>query len=256
MLERRLQQSNLFWLRALAVIPSLWGMAVMLLAFVSGELYMESWPWGVDWSREALERLVAGGPALEGPIRRVARGDMVLAMAWVSHARPQPAEPELTLQAMCTAHFCFQLTTGLAHRWRSYYSLPSTLTRLLSLQCLCWPATYLTLRFLGAERPLLAWIVIGVTTGWSRTIQMWVTSNVIVAGRGAVDTTPRARSPPLPPAGAGWWESFTFGRRWDWSDIAREVGWKVGTLLLLTCAWMFWKLETGQLVEVLDGKWK
>lgn len=96
MIERRLQKSDLFFLRALAVIPSIWGMAVMLLAFVSGELYMESWPWGVDWSREALERLVAGGPALEGPIRKVARGDMVLAMAWVSCLPSVAIASELT----------------------------------------------------------------------------------------------------------------------------------------------------------------
>ena len=153
------------------------------------------------------------------------------------------------MQAVITAQFCFDLTTGLTYRWRSYYSLPSTLTRLLSLQCLCWPATYLTLVFLGAQRPLLAWIVIGVTTGWSRTVQMWVTSNVIPVDN--AETTPRAKSPPLPPHEMVWWDRFTWGRRWDWDAIAREVGWRVGALFLITTAWLFWRIDQGTLVEVL-----
>ena len=41
------------------------------------------------------------------------------------------------------------------------------------------------------------------------------------------------------------WEQFTWGRKWDWDDIAREVGWKVGLLLLVTCAWLFWCIEMG-----------
>lgn len=73
---------------------------------------------------------------------------------------------------------------------------------------------------------------------------MWVTSNVVPG-----EITPKARSPPLPEEDMGWWESFTWGRRWDWDAIAREVGWKVGILLLVTTAWLFWGLETGRLVE-------
>lgn len=149
-------------------------------------------------------------------------------------------------QALVTAHFCFSLTTGLTYRWRSYYSLPSTLTRLLSLQCLCWPATYLTLWFLGANRPLLSWIVIGVTTGWSRTVQMWVTSNVEPTPG---ELTPKVAPRAIVPEHLGFWESFTWGRCWDWDKIARKVGWKVGGLLLITTAWLFWGLETGRLVE-------
>lgn len=115
--------------------------------------------------------------------------------------------------------------------------------------------TYLTLWFLGPARPLLAWIVIGVTTGWSRTVQMWVTSNVIPASAGG-DVTPKLGRRVLPVKrerererereGAGTaWERFTFGRTWDWDDVAREVGWKVGGLLLITTAWLFWEIEMG-----------
>ncbi|ORY26251.1 N-glycosylation protein-domain-containing protein [Naematelia encephala] len=205
-IERLLQRSSLLSLRILAVVPAVWGICVLLQAFITGGLWHDVWPWGVDLSREALERVVLDG-GYEGMWREVSRGDMLLSIAW----------------AICTAHFCFCLTTGLTHRWRSYYSLPSTLTRLLSLQCLCWPATYLTLRFLGAERPLLAWTVIGVTTGGSRAIQMWVTSNVDSEGR---------------------------GRRWNWDAVAREVGWKVGALLLVTTAWLFWGIEQGRLKRI------
>lgn len=84
LIERRLQQSSLLSLRLLAIVPSLWGIAVLFEALVSADLSVDVWPWGVDLSREALERLVAGGQASEGVSRKVSRGDMVLAIAWVS----------------------------------------------------------------------------------------------------------------------------------------------------------------------------
>ncbi|WWC64091.1 uncharacterized protein I303_106698 [Kwoniella dejecticola CBS 10117] len=261
--ERLFHHSTLLPLRLLAVIPSLWGICVLAQALITGGLWVDVWPWGVDLSREALERLVAGGENTEGVWKKCDRGDALLCIAW----------------AICTAHFCFSLTTGLTHRWRSYYSLPSTITRLVSLQCLCWPATYLTLWFLGANRLLLCWVVIGVTTGWSRTVQMWVTSNVIplpprssasasrsntglereekegVGGQG--DITPNSSTvkitmgtgPPEIPDGLSTWEAFRWGRKWDWDNVARAVGWKVGGLLLITCAWLFWGIENGMRVR-------
>ncbi|WWD06676.1 hypothetical protein V865_004770 [Kwoniella europaea PYCC6329] len=250
-LENIFQQSTLLPLRLLAIIPSLWGICVLIEALVTGGLWVDVWPWGVDLTREALERLVAGGEGSPGEWRKVDRGDVGLCVAW----------------AICTAHFCFSLTTGLTHRWRSYYSLPSTITRLVSLQCLCWPATYLTLWFLGVDRLLLCWVVIGVTTGWSRTVQMWVTSNVIPppprptdpdefagGGAGGGDITPNIRKmnigPPEIPEGLSAWEAFRWGRKWDWDNVAREVGWKVGGLLLVTCAWLFWGIEKGTRVRI------
>ncbi|WVQ93261.1 hypothetical protein IAU59_000327 [Kwoniella sp. CBS 9459] len=276
-MESWFQHSSLLSLRLLAIVPSLWGIAVLSRALVTGGIWFDIWPWGVDLSREALERVVAGGGWNEGTWRTVRRGDVLLSIAW----------------AICTAHFCFSLTTGLTHRWRSYYSLPSTLTRLLSLQCLCWPATYLTLWILGAERILLCWVVIGVTTGWSRTVQMWVTSNVVPADyhqrhrrssalphddnapgeedvgseagtpaggaggglAGAGDVTPnlrtiRMKGPPEVPEGLGFWDTFKWGRKWDWDNVAREVGWKVGALLLVTNAWLFWGIEEGKVLRL------
>lgn len=73
---------------------------------------------------------------------------------------------------------CFLLTSGLTRRWLAYYSLPSTLLRLLSLQSICWPATSLTLKLVGPSRPLIGWVLIGTTTSLSNTIRIWVTSNI------------------------------------------------------------------------------
>lgn len=261
--EARLRRSSLRGYRLLAIVPALWGIAVLFHAFVTGALWYDVWPWGVDFSREALESLVAGHNPYEGIKRPVHRGDMLLAIAWVSsniHTVSQPPKTWFTdkFQAWLTAQFCFGLTTGLTYRWRSYYSLPSTVTRLLSLQCLCWPATYITLWFLGPRRPLLSWVVIGVTTGCSRCIQMWVTSNVISdedEDDAGGDITPgpfRRGSPqagPKPtPRHVKGWRVFTYNRHWNWDRIAYKVGWKVCALLLITCAWLLYRLD-----ELEDG---
>lgn len=55
--------------------------------------------------------------------------------------------------------------------------------------------------------------------------------------------------PPVPPAHLSWWERLNYKRRWDWDSVAREVGWKVGGLLLLTSAWVFWQVHIGWLVR-------
>ena len=170
------------------------------------------------------------------------------------------------------------MTTGLTRRWRVYYDLPATITRLLSIQCICWPLTGLTLWILGHERTLFAWVVIGVTTAASRSVQMYVTSNIPASrstariagqapsrsGSGVKDgqgsggdetdtpTNTKSQSPPTRRAQGeagerkgevGWWEEFKRDRQWKWDAVAEEVGWKVGGLLLLTCAWLFWGIE-------------
>lgn len=80
---------------------------------------------------------------------------------------------------------CFLLTSGLTRRWLAYYSLPSTLLRLLSLQTICWPMTSLTLKCVGPSRPLIGWVVIGTTTSVSNTVRIWVTSNIATYARAA-----------------------------------------------------------------------
>jgi hypothetical protein len=169
----------------------------------------------------------------------------------------------------------------------------------LALQALCWPATYITLSYLGPSQPLFAWAVIGVSTGITYAVIMWLASNVLPdpeddrrsrsgtripgemdgdgdrtppaggygSSRPRSSTTPsssrtRVRpsvfpewgeailiSPPVPPADLSWWDRLNYKRRWDWDSVAREVGWKVGGLLLLTSAWVFWQVHIGWLVR-------
>ena len=84
-----------------------------------------------------------------------------------------------TCQAILTGYQCLCLTTGLLTRWRLYYPPLSTLVRLLALQGICWPATHLTLTILEHEkRPVITWAVIATTTCMSRSVQIWVTSNL------------------------------------------------------------------------------
>ncbi|KAF4622586.1 hypothetical protein D9613_009238 [Agrocybe pediades] len=148
--------------------------------------------------------------------------------------------------AILTGYQCLALATGLLTRWRLYYPPLSTLVRLLALQGICWPATHLTLTILEHEkRPVITWAVIGTTTCMSRSVQIWVTSNLwwekedghshthvhgrsslsqsqqAQSGAAADDTSTRVRPQPRTTywkrwRGGGKWG----GRRWDW----REVG--------------------------------
>ncbi|RXW19022.1 hypothetical protein EST38_g6826 [Candolleomyces aberdarensis] len=103
-------------------------------------------------------RGVLRGPPVPG------RVDWIVAAAW----------------AFLTAHHCLGLSTGLLARWKVYYTPSSTLVRLLALQGICWPATQLTLTVVGGgRRPAAAWAVIGTCTAVSRSVQIWVTSNIV-----------------------------------------------------------------------------
>lgn len=157
-------------------------------------------------------------------------------------------------QATLTGILCFELTTGLTQRWLVYYSLAPTLLRLLSLQSICWPSTAITLRYIGQADLLLAWVVVGTTTACSRSVQIWVTSNVPVATR-----------PPSPGTQASlskrpiWLRNLLDAiitknafsmthtssgaigqRKWEWSDIGRTVWVRVGALYFLTTWYLLW----------------
>lgn len=175
----------------------------------------------------------------------------------------------------------------MTYRWRLYYDKLATVTRLLSIQCICQPLTFLTLWTLGPSQILFAWVVIGCTTAASRAVQMYVTSNIVRPGGSGADrgdVTPNAakrtrglprtkgdragsrsgsEDPDVKPSGSKWaaktgrlsgmrkaWAEFRTDRKWDWDALAREVGWKLGTLLLITNAWLFIGIHGGRFVEI------
>ncbi|GJE95963.1 N-glycosylation protein-domain-containing protein [Phanerochaete sordida] len=130
------------------------------------------------------------------------------------------------LWSVLTGWQCLQLTTGLFKRWRVYYSPLPTLIRLFALQAICWPATHLTLTLLGHEvRPLICWAAIGTTTCCSRSVQMWVTSNIVEPPHAQQNG---AASPEL---------KRRYRRRWDWNAVLRECAFPAGVVYFLM-AWV------------------
>lgn len=178
--------------------------------------------------------------------------------------------PQLHKQAILTGYQCLALATGLLTRWRLYYPPLSTLVRLLALQGICWPATHLTLTVLGHEvRPVVTWAVIGTTTCCSRSIQIWVTSNLWWERRGAgddanpsVSLTDTASSltstmadassastvshtplhkPPAPAPRQTYWKRWGGGgkwggRRWDWREVGVKCALPAGVVYFIM-AW-------------------
>lgn len=146
---------------------------------------------------------------------------------------------------------CLQLTTGLLKRWRVYYSPLPTLIRLFALQgtfififqcpsglnsrpilAICWPATHFTLQLLGHDqRPALCWAVVGTTTCCSRSIQLWVTSNIVLAPTAAP-------APPVhePAASVEEWMKMGRRRRWDWGTVGRQCALPAGVVYFVM-AW-------------------
>ncbi|KZT66940.1 hypothetical protein DAEQUDRAFT_674124 [Daedalea quercina L-15889] len=156
------------------------------------------------------------------------------------------------LWSILTGWQCLQLTTGVLKRWRVYYSPFATLIRLFALQGtshslpqtpICWPATHLTLTLLNhEERPALCWAVIGTTTCYSRSIQLWVTSNIGPAPA----PPPRISQPPSPSpllrsllaSASGMREELIKlrRRRWDWNEVIRKCVLPAGAIYFVM-AW-------------------
>ncbi|KAF7361446.1 hypothetical protein MSAN_01177700 [Mycena sanguinolenta] len=157
------------------------------------------------------------------------------------------------LWAILTGYQCLALTTGLLTRWRVYYPPLATLIRLLALQAICWPATHLSLTLLDhTRRPAAVWAAIGTTTCMSRSVQIWVTSNLwweqregaslasssTAAGKGGTNTAAQTSAPPTG-AGTGGWRRFGGrwgGRRWDWREVAVQCMLPAGVLYFVM-AW-------------------
>ncbi|KAF9467533.1 hypothetical protein BDZ94DRAFT_1305175 [Collybia nuda] len=164
------------------------------------------------------------------------RVDFAISAIWASSSSPNRILmlTRSNLQAILTGFQCLYMTTGLLTRWRLYYPPLPTLIRLLALQGICWPATQLTCSILEhKKRPVIVWAVIGTTTCISRSVQIWVTSNLWWETRDTGDggTNHSASQVNLSrlAAGAakderpGYWKRWGGGkwggRRWDWKEV-------------------------------------
>lgn len=197
------------------------------------------------------------------------RRDYFIAVLWVCPLRFVHYFIYHTRQALLTAHQCLKLTTGLLYRWRAYYSPLSTLIRLLALQAICWPATHFTLNIVGSlgsnatfsddtltilesallrwttARPDICWAVIGTTTCISRSIQIWVTSNLLSTSSGSrINLTCAVPDRLRPTRVVGGEESRKLiGRKWDWGIVARVCVLPAGCLYFVM-AWIgAWRRE-------------
>jgi len=151
-------------------------------------------------------------------------------------------------KALLTAHQCLSLTTGLLIRWRHYYTPLSTLVRLLALQGICWPATHLTVNgFDAAKRPAVVWALIGSCTCMSRSIQIWVVSNLPTSSLNNASTADarereKRRAEGIKPfRGYGsvyWkkWNKWRRKRRWDWREVSTKCALPAG-ILYFVMAW-------------------
>ncbi|KAF8334348.1 N-glycosylation protein-domain-containing protein [Amanita rubescens] len=145
-----------------------------------------------------------------------------------------------TLWAILTGYQCLALTTGLLTRWRLYYPPLSTLIRLLALQGICWPATQITLSvFEHEKRPVVVWALIGTTTCASRSVQIWVTSNLWWdgGGHGSSDSGEGESGGDEPRRGY-WkrWGGKWGGRRWDWKEVSIKCVLPAG-IMYFVMAW-------------------
>lgn len=138
-----------------------------------------------------------------------------------------------------TGVFCFELTSGLSQRWLLHYALAPTLLRLVSLQSLCWPCTFLTLRYIGSIDILLGWIVVATTTACSRSVQIWVTSNVpdqlqpraVEAQPTSVEASVDVEDEKKPAIDTIRGDGV---RVWDWQEIGQAVWIRVALLYGVT----------------------
>ena len=117
----------------------------------------------------------------------------------------------------------------------------------IALRCvaICWPATHITLTLLNHEqRPALCWAVIGTTTCYSRSIQLWVTSNIgpapAPAPRIAQPTSPSPLRRSLLASASGMRDEWIRlrRRRWDWNEVNRKCVLPAGVIYFIM-AWAY-----------------
>ena len=82
-LERMYRSSSLLYLRILAIVPACWGTLVLGHGVIAGGVWHDVWPWGADFSAEAMYRRSHGTHLEVGIWKSAVRGDLLLAIAWV-----------------------------------------------------------------------------------------------------------------------------------------------------------------------------
>lgn len=95
---------------------------------------------------------------------------------------PNPSRIEYlasTPWAVLTAVHSFQIISSMLHRWKQYYHPISIIIRLLSIQAASFPWIRVTLWMCSTpEKPLLAWMVVAITTAISSSSARWYISNL------------------------------------------------------------------------------
>lgn len=91
-LERMYRSSSLLYLRILAIVPACWGTLVLGHGVIAGGMWHDVWPWGADFSAEAMYRRSHGTHLEVGIWKSAIRGDLILAIAWVSIIRTTEIE--------------------------------------------------------------------------------------------------------------------------------------------------------------------
>jgi hypothetical protein len=87
-LERMYRSSSLLYLRILAIVPACWGTLVLGHGVIAGGVWHDVWPWGADFSAEAMYRRSHGTHLEIGVWKSAVRGDLLLAIAWVRASIP------------------------------------------------------------------------------------------------------------------------------------------------------------------------
>jgi len=162
------------------------------------------------------------------------------------------------LWSILTGYQCLALTTGLLIRWQTYYPPLATLIRLLALQGICWPATHVTLTVLDhVKRPVVCWCVVATTTCFSRSVQIWVTSNIsvdlsggedVAGGRNGMNSSPNLTGGPGTSATSAYAPAprplttqrkprFSTERRWDWKQVSLKCILPAG-IVYFVMAWV------------------
>jgi hypothetical protein len=175
------------------------------------------------------------------------RIDFFVSALWVSFTSLLPfayTEILFLFQAVLTGFQCLRLTTGLFTRWRLYYPPLPTLIRLVALQAICWPATHFTLTILEHEkRPVIVWAVVGTTTSVSRSVQIWVTSNLWwerTRSEGDAVDVGGIKKEDGKVKTMGYWKRWGGGkwggRRWDWREVGLQCVLPAG-IVYFVMAW-------------------